>query len=161
MPKSIGKLQSCAWAICSLVTILPDATLPAAALIPSADENGQIGHFGGNTWSVSSNQSDQIQAKVVVTKRRRHGNYMDANFRIEFTSVPLGKEYTQCLWDMGMKLSGAKPSCFKPGSVWPDENGKMATNFELTDFAQGEWVQVTIRSMDGAVHKSARFIPFK
>jgi hypothetical protein len=61
---------------------------------------------------------------------------------------------------MGMRRAGEKPSCMAQASA-PDKNGKIMAWFELTDFSQGEWVQLTIRSTDGAVQKSIKFTPFK
>ena len=161
MPKAARKLAIYALACAAVTAFLPTASLSAAALVATADEYYAIEQYGAGIQKVASSLSDRVQTRIVVTKRRRHGDFMDVNFRFEFSSVPLGKEYTQCYWDMGMKLSGAKPSCFELGSVWPNEEGKMVSRFELTDFVQGEWIQLTIRSTDGAIRKSAKFTPFK
>ncbi len=112
-------------------------------------------------WPAASTESDQIKTKVVVTKRRKRGNAMDVDFRIEFEGVPLGKEYFTCFRDMGMHRDGVnKPSCL--GQTMPPSNeGKLIYNFNSTTMSQEEWVQITIRSTDGKIQKSARFTPFK
>ena len=161
MPKTPRKLKTCAVACVAATAFLPTGSLSSPASVETVDEHTVAEQYQGGIHIAASSLSDQIQTKVFVTKRRRHGDFMDVNFRIEFAPVPLDKEYTQCFWDMGMQLNGAKPGCLEPGSVWPDENGKMVSYFEVTDFVKGEWIQVTIRSTDGAIRKSARFIPFK
>lgn len=161
MPNSVSKPRVRLFALSGLFACLLASSASAAGAFPVDAESWRIERHGAQIWHAASDVSDQIEAKIVVTKRRPHGDFMDVDFRIELSRVPQGKKYFECLWDLGMKLSGAKPGCLEPGSVWPDENGKVVMYFELTDFVQGEWVQVTLRSTDGEVQKSVRFTPFK
>ena len=134
--------------------------LLAAAQFLVATENWQIERPKIGIQDAASKESDQIKTKVIVTKRSRHGEFMDVVGRFEFSSVPQGKEYQRCFWDMGMRLNGEKPGCIEQ-TLSPDSSGKVVTNFEMTNVSKGEWVQITIRSTDGTVQKSAKFTPFK
>ena len=111
-------------------------------------------------WNAASNDSDKIQTKVIVTKRRRYGDSMDAEFRMVFSSVPRGKEYEMCAWHGPPEMTGEKPACVS-GTFTPGPEGEIYANFNSRQMVQGEWIQITIRSIDGTVQKSARFTPFK
>lgn len=141
--------------------LLQSAPTIAAVDVPALAEYVKPDSRRPGLHTAASRESDQVQAKVFVTKRRRRGALMDVNFRIEFSSVPHGKAYKQCFLDMGMKRNGVnKASCFG-AAVKPDAEGKIVIHFEATDMSPGEWVQLTIRSTDGRVQKSVRFVPYK
>lgn len=105
--------------------------------------------------------ADRIQPKIVVTERRRRGSLMDVKFRIEFEGVPQGREYVAIIWDMGMQRDGEAPTQIPGQTFKPDGDGRLTFPFEIDGFGQGEWLQLTIRSVDGKIESSARFTPLK
>ena len=105
--------------------------------------------------------AEKIKPKIVVTERRRSGNLMDAKFRIEFDGVPQGVEYVAIIWDTGMQRDGESPTRVPGQTFKPDGSGKLVFPFEIDGYGQGEWLQLTIRSVDERIESTARFTPFK
>lgn len=101
--------------------------------------------------------------KIVVRQRARRGNAMDIRFTLRIEDVPPGKEYQVLLQDLGMKRDGLPPAPMpnKTHRWVPDQSRQFSFEFALDGFARGEWVQFTLRSTDGTINKTVRFVPFE
>ncbi len=107
--------------------------------------------------------SDQVEGKAVILDKRRRGNLMDFEIRVEFDGVPRGKEYQFFIFDAGMKRDGLRPAPVPNAShrFRADRSGRLEFGFVLDGFSKGEWIQCTLRSSDRSVEKTIRFIPFR
>ena len=111
----------------------------------------------------AAEQSDQVAIRIFVRNKQIRGDRMDISFKLRIEGLPTEKRYQFFLQDLGMKLDGLPPAPVPNASHrWaPDDKGELSFNFELSDFAKGEWVQYTIRSIDGGIEKTVRFVPFR
>ncbi|MGG7643561.1 hypothetical protein ACQ5SP_01955 [Rhodovulum sp. YNF3179] len=107
--------------------------------------------------------SDQVATRVVMLDKRRRGNLMDFEIRVEFDNVPQGKDYQFFIYDAGMQRDGLPPAPVPNAShrFKPDSRGHLEFSFVLDGFSKGEWVQCRLISSDRSVEKALRFTPFR
>ncbi|MGD9863106.1 MAG: hypothetical protein AB7S99_07830 [Pseudodonghicola sp.] len=105
----------------------------------------------------------EAEISIVVKDRRRRGERMDVTFAVRVENLAREKKYQFFLQDLGMKTQGLPqaPAPDKNHRWTADEAGSLTFNFQVNGFVQGEWIQFTIRSTDGQVNKTVRYVPFK
>lgn len=149
--------------VCAVLTwaLLPDSAAAVAAFEP-VRQVVTSGH-GEHLWNAGTSSSDQIQAKLFVDNRRRHGDLQDLSLRLEFTGVPQQKEYQVFIQTMEMDTKGLPPAPVPDNSfrMSPDAGGSIEVTFVLGGYSRGEWADCILQSTDGTVRKAVRMIPFK
>lgn len=107
--------------------------------------------------------AEDVKILIVVKGRKRHGNSMDVAFDVRVENLPPGRKYQFLLQDLGMKTDGLPPAPVPNRSHrWvPDGDATLRFNFQVGGFVRGEWIQFTIRSTDGQITKTVRYVPFE
>lgn len=113
--------------------------------------------------TVASSASENVNIRVIVSRKIDRADASYIAFRLRIEGLPTDKKYQFFLQDMGMKRDGLPPApVINKTTRWtPDDEGNLEFRFELDHFVKGEWVQYTIRSLDGEINKTVRFVPFK
>jgi hypothetical protein len=137
----------------SLVAVLLLTTAPAASALPAAPSGG-----ASDPLPIAADLSEKVTMTAKVTRRRPRGDLVDVDVRVDVRNLPTDRTYQFLIQDLGMQRRGLKPAPV-PNAAHRWRGGNLVFRFELTDYSRGEWVQCWIRSSDGAVRKTIRFVP--
>ena len=153
-------MRSALFSLIFLVVALGAGEARAFVMAPDAH-----GAADGNSAvrTVASSASENVNMRVIVSRKIDSADASYIAFRLRIEGLPTDKKYQFFLQDMGMKRDGLPPApVIDKTTRWtPDEEGSLEFRFELDHFVKGEWVQYTIRSIDGEINKTVRFVPFK
>jgi hypothetical protein len=110
--------------------------------------------------------ADESVISIRILSRSVRGDTVDVMFALELSGLPTDKSYQFFMQDMGMQQSGLPPVPVPDSETRfrIDQNGALSPfvpAFNLNGFARGEWVRFIVRSTDGTISESVRFIPLK
>lgn len=136
---------------------------------------------------IAGSSSETIGIKIQLLRRAPSGNVITIRgsrtdettksvaFKMVFEAVPTGKKYQFWMQDQGMKAEGLPPVPVPNDDIRyeVDQAGRWRSYgrdasgspeppaFSLVNYAKGEWIQIQLRSTDGAISKTFRFAPYR
>lgn len=106
--------------------------------------------------------SSQVKSKVTIISRKRRGDEMEVRFRIEFNNLSPGNRYKMFFLTGYMENNGLPEVDLSKqfGVASPGKRKTVEMEYGALLY-RGEWIRIRLRSLDGKMEKSVRFVLYE